>query len=75
MPGGCADSARLGLRYQLLPTPGSCRLLAVLPVVAANLLLPRLFCRGTDATAVVLVAFNTAWLSSFKASAGAARRW
>lgn len=66
---------RLGMRYQLLPplsTPGPCRLLAVLPVVAANLLLPCLFCRGTDATAVVLVAFNTAWLSSFKVSAGVA---
>lgn len=44
----------------------------MLPVVAANLVLTCLFCRGTDATTVILVAFNTAWLSSFKASRWAA---
>lgn len=54
--------------------PGFTRLLAVLPVVAANLVLTCLFCRGTDATTVILVAFNTAWLSSFKALAWAMNR-
>lgn len=49
------------------------RLLAVLPVVAANICAPRLFCRGTDAVAVILVAFNTAWLSSFKVSCAGSR--
>lgn len=42
------------------------RLAAALPLVVANCLAPKLFCRGIDATTVILVAFNTFWLSSFK---------
>lgn len=47
--------------------PGLPRLLAVLPVIAFNLACPLLFDRQTDITTIVLVAFNFAWLSSFKA--------
>jgi hypothetical protein len=47
-------------------SPGFPRLIAALPVILLNLTAPLLFNRATDATTIVLVAFNTAWLSSFK---------
>ena len=51
--------------------PGRGRLLAGAgPAVVANLLMPRLFCRGTDAVTLFAVAFNCTWLSSFKARTG-----
>lgn len=46
--------------------PGAPRLLASLPLLAANAVTSKLFCPGEDATTVVLVCFNTLWLSSFK---------
>lgn len=49
--------------------PGFLRAFAVLPVVAGNLIAPKLFCRGLDAITVILVAFNTMWLCSFKVTA------
>lgn len=54
--------------------PGFLRAFAVLPVVAGNLIAPKLFCRGLDAITVILVAFNTMWLCSFKACAWALNR-
>ncbi len=50
------------------------RFLAVIPVVMANFVAPKLFCRGLDATTIMLVAFNTMWLASFKAGCGT-HRW
>ena len=49
-----------------LKQPGAARLAAAAPVVAANLALPKLFCRWVDSTTIVLVAFNCAWICSFK---------
>lgn len=46
--------------------PGAARLLAVAPLVAVNLVLPRLFCRWTDINTTVIASFAIAWLCSFK---------
>jgi len=43
--------------------PGFPRVLAALPVIASNLAAPLLFTRRRDETTIVLVAFNTAWLT------------
>jgi hypothetical protein len=47
--------------------PGTGRLAAAVPLVAVNVLLPlQLFCRWEECTTILLVAFNTSWIASFK---------
>lgn len=46
--------------------PGLQRLVVAIPVILSNLFAPLLFTRRQDATTITLVAFNTAWLSTFK---------
>lgn len=45
--------------------PGFKRMLAVLPVVAGNLVATKLFCRREDCVTLILAVFNM-WLQSFK---------
>lgn len=52
--------------FTLKADSGICRLLAVLPLLVLNTVAPKLFCRGLDATTVLLVAFDVWWLASFK---------